>query len=320
VQGFHPELDSAWRFPAASAAASLPPVDRKYFLDTAVMARASGHRGRELSLLAFPLIQVTAFAGACAALDSSRWIAGLLIMVSALFLSFSLHITCHYHVHFKRRSKLANRAIDLAITAVLGIPFHYYQMLHWNHHKYDNALGDFTSTWKLVDGHPVPKRFLTYALLWPFSGNVRSRDQLRIAEAEGYFKPRHRRALRQEALLLLAVYGGLVWLSPVFALAYAATVYAGWCFVTMHNYGQHLPERYGEVRGNSYYNPLYNRLTVYNGLHNEHHVRPGLRYWELSGPAAGEIRHPHLLEGFFFALNRRQADRRAQERAEAEPG
>jgi fatty acid desaturase len=296
------------------------PLTASTFISTVVKARASGHRGRELSLLAFPLIQAAAFAGACAALGGSPWLAGLFILISALFLSFSLHITYHYHVHFKRRSKTVNRGVDLAITALLGMPFHYYQMLHWNHHKYDNAIGDFTSTWKLVAGQPVPKRFLPYALFWPFSGNVRSRDQLRIAEAEGYFKPWHRRALRQEVLLLLAVYGTLLWLGPAFAVAYAVTVYVGWCLVTMHNYGQHLPERYGEVPGNSYYNPLYNKLTIYNGLHNEHHARPGLRYWDLSGPSAGEIRHPHILAGFFFALGRRSANRREQERRRVEPG
>lgn len=268
------------------------------------MRGRSSHGGKELLLLVFPLVQTAAFVAACMALRSSVALAFALMVLSALFLSFSLHITYHYHVHFKRRSRLANRALDLAITAVLGLPFHYYQMLHWNHHKYDNRIGDFTSTWKLVEGKPVAKRFLPYALLWPFSGNVRSREQLRIAAAEGYFKPRDRRAMRQEVLVLLAVYGVLAYLGPALALLYLGTVYLGWCFVTMHNYGQHLPEVYGETKGNSYYHPLYNRLTLYNGLHNEHHTRPGLRYWDLSGPAVSEIRHPHLFEGFFFSRRR----------------
>jgi fatty acid desaturase len=263
---------------------------------------------KELLLLIFPFLQLVTFAAAVQFLGTSYFAAGLLVLLAALLLSFSLHITYHYHVHFKRRSKVANRVYDLAITALLGVPFHYYQMLHWNHHKYDNAIGDFTSTWKLVDGVTVPKNFLRYALLWPFSGNVRSYRQVEIAAREGYLKPHHRPAMRQEMFLLLLLYGTLAYLNVAVAIAYFAMVYVGWCFIAMHNYGQHLPEIYGETKGNSYYNALYNKLTLYNGLHYEHHHRPSIKYWDLAGPARSEIKHPHLLEGLFFAFRRRSAD------------
>jgi fatty acid desaturase len=259
----------------------------------------------EPRLLIFPFLQVVIFAGACAVMPSSYVLAGLLVLLASLFMNFSLHITYHYHVHFKRKSKGANRVIDLAITSLLGVPFHYYQMLHWNHHKYDNALGDFTSTWKQVDGVPVPKNFLFYGLLWPLNGNVRGRRQFEIARREGYLKPRHGRAMGQEMLLVAGIYGALLYLSIPIASAYLGMVYAGWALIAMHNYGQHLPEVYGETKGNSYYNAIYNRLTLQNGLHYEHHHRPSVKYWDLTGPPRSEIAHPHLVEGFFAGYRRR---------------
>ena len=143
---------------------------------------------RELLLVIFPLLQGASFAAVCF-LISNAAAAATTVILAALFLSFSLHITYHYHVHFKRRSALANRLIDLAITVLAGLPFHYYQMLHWNHHKYDNALGDFASTWKDVGGRPVARNLLPYALLWPFRRDLGLREQVAIASREGTSSP-----------------------------------------------------------------------------------------------------------------------------------
>ena len=94
-------------------------------------------------------------------------------------------------------------------------------------------------------------------------------------------------------------------------LAYLSMVYIGWALIAMHNYGQHLPDVYGGTKGHSYYGRLYNLLTVYNGLHYEHHHRPSVKDWHLRTPVAhAEIEHPHLLAGVHFLLKRRRSQPR----------
>jgi fatty acid desaturase len=266
---------------------------------------------RELLLLIFPLLQSASFAAGCLLIDEAPFGAALLVVVAAVCLSFSLHITYHYHVHFKRRSRTANRVIDLAITALTGLPFHYYQVLHWNHHAYDNTIGDFTSTWRQVDGRPVAKSLFSYAFLWPFRRDAPIRDQLTIASREGYLKRCHRLPLAIESIVIVCIYVAMICLDISLAVAYLSMVYVGWTLIAMHNYGQHLPEVYGETKGNSYYGKLYNLLTVYNGLHYEHHHRPSVKYWQLNAPVAhSEIQRPHLLAGLLFSLRRRHSEPR----------
>ena len=85
---------------------------------------------------------------------------------------------------------------------------------------------------------------------------------------------------------------------------YIVQTYLGWAFITLHNYGQHLPLADKEAYATSYQNQLYNKLFCNNGIHYEHHDQPKLAWHELfPNPHAPKIVDLPHLAGPFFNLN-----------------
>ena len=92
----------------------------------------------------------------------------------------------------------------------------------------------------------------------------------------------------------------LYWLSPLALLLYVVLFYVGWCLGSLHNFGQHLPTNYDTpLRATTYSAAWYNRLFFNNGLHFEHHRRPGVPIVKLQPDSEGEpVSVPHLLAAF----------------------
>ncbi|MEN9400887.1 MAG: Fatty acid desaturase [Bacteroidota bacterium] len=223
------------------------------------------------------------------------------VLLGALALNFTLHIFIHHMVHFLPKRTLIELPLGIAFSWLIGIPFHYYTMSHWNHHKHNNQEKDFTSTWRRdKQGVLRPKPFLIYTIFWPFVSNTSLKNQFAQSKVEGYNSRRNELFIGIEFLVNLLLYALLVRISLVVLCAYFLMIYVGWVFISAHNYGQHIPKAYAKFKGFSFSPSWYNRLFANNGLHEEHHETPQLTYWKLSKLEQGaEVQHPHLVAGFF---------------------
>jgi len=181
----------------------------------------------------------------------------------------------------------------------MGLPFHYYEMSHWNHHKHNNNLQDFTSTWKIKGDLIFPKNAITYSLFWPFSSSTSLMEQIKIGKKEGYCTPHRMQLMGIELITNSIFFIFLGYISWIALLGYSVMIYIGWALIALHNYGQHLPQFYDTPKANSYTGAIYNWLFVNNGLHEEHHEEPFKSYWELTAQPQTEhsnIPNPHLFQ------------------------
>lgn len=187
--------------------------------------------------------------------------------LTLLAMLFTLHVTAHEWVHHP-----AGRIAESLMSLFLGVPFEGYRLHHHNHHRFENAAEDWSTT--LGARHPIP-----YALGWP--------SQLLRGWRAFRGDPALPRALRLQQLLLLAWAIVLAIVSWKALLLWIAMVYLGWALIALHNYGQHPP------RGatTSLASPLYNALTCNNGLHAEHHRAPGVP-WNRLTASGGIARSP----------------------------
>ncbi len=111
--------------------------------------------------------------------------------------------------------------------------------------------------------------------------------------------------MRKEGFVNLAFIVGLFYMDWRYAVLFGIMFYLGWSMIALHNYGQHLPTEKHQI-AYSYYGKYYNWLFMNNGLHYEHHIHPGARYWDLKVDRQPERtnKQSHLLDGFRFALGR----------------
>lgn len=257
---------------------------------------------RKIHLWIFPLLECLFIALSLVIVESNMWLALLGILLSALLLNFSLHISFHHQVHFKNSNTILNSLVELIFSLLMGIPFKNYQMGHLSHHKYNNNLKDFTSTWKGKPDHPIAQGIWSYSFLW-FLKAKEMKGNRAMAIAEGYYSSKIKSQQKLESLGLLLLISGLFYYSFWVGLVYIMIIYLGWAFVSLHNYGQHPPLKYGKPKGYSYYNRLYNFLFINNGWHEEHHENPALTYWELDAKKNTDLEYPHLVDGFFKSKN-----------------
>lgn len=190
-------------------------------------------------------------------------------------------------------------ATGVLLTPLLGVAFHGYRISHWNHHRYNNGLEDFTSTWKEENGDPTPKNLFVYCVSWP-EGFIYAPSLFEKSFSDGDASQRDLWWGRAETLFLFAWLAFLYWLSPMALILYVALIYVGWVLISLHNFGQHLPTNYeAPLRTTSYNAIWYNRLFFNNGLHYEHHRRPGVPIAALLPEDNGEsVSAPHLLAPF----------------------
>lgn len=254
-----------------------------------------------MSLWIFPLMQVLSLLLFFRGIETSSW-SCLYLLVSAFFLNFSLHITYHYTVHFPVKSPIVQQLLGVLKSWMMGLPFHYYLMSHWNHHKHNNSILDFTSTWKKQPSGIVPHNVVFYSLFWPFSSSISLPDQIKQGVKEGYCNKKVLKRMVLELITNAVFFAWLGWISWIWLAGYFFMVYVGWVLIALQNFGQHLPQVYGLPKANSFFNKTYNWIFVNNGLHEEHHEVPAKKYWELTpNPqnSLSEIAKPHLIEAFF---------------------
>jgi fatty acid desaturase len=250
---------------------------------------------RPTLVLVFPILQSATFLLAVHFASSLSVLGDALLLASALLLCLAVHVSIHEAVHHPELARFP--LAGPLFTVVMGLPFQGYRWHHLNHHRWNNELADYSSTWRTSPTGPRAWPLWSYVLGWPRQ-LVRSGLSMRAADAAGSVPPVVHRAIRLEQTTLLLLVIGLSVFAPALALRYVAVVYVGWGLIALQNYGQHPPRKYGAETPTSYYGALYNRLLFRNGLHAEHHDVPHLAWYEITADPRGPIRAPHLLQPF----------------------
>lgn len=253
-----------------------------------------------ISLYLIPALEVVFLTAAISVFPSQPLSAIVLVVLAAFAMCFALHMSYHEVAHRSGNWRAWRQlGTGLLLTPLLGVAFHGYRISHWNHHRYNNGLEDFTSTWKNENGQPTPRNLFLYCISWP---EVFTYAPLLIKKAINDGDAGHRDLwwCRAETLLLIGWLVFLYWLSPTALYLYLALIYIGWSLISLHNFGQHLPTNYeSPLRTTSYTAAWYNRIFFNNGLHYEHHRRPGVPIAKLQPDCDGEsVAAPHLLAAF----------------------
>ena len=222
------------------------------------------------------------------------------------WLSFYFALACgiiaHNHNHCSTfRSKRANHWFAAWISLFYGYPtFAWVPTHNLNHHRYVNAEGDATITWRFTNRHN-----LLVAVSYFFVSAYYQSDPIKayIQNAREKNPALYRRILFQYAFwgtsyaLLL---GLAVWLHGLstglyvfgFSVGFPA-LFALWT-IMLFNYDQHVHadafSRYNHSR--SFESPILNFLLFNNGYHAAHHERAGAHWTEL--PALHRELAPHI--------------------------
>ena len=252
--------------------------------------------GRQLQIVIYPLLQGGALLGSWQLASVSWPLCALLLILAAFFMCYSLHISVHEAVHHWRwtRRPWLRRPLESLLSCIIGLPYNTYRLSHWNHHRYNNKVEDYTSTWKLVAETPIPRNRWAYSLLW-FLNNTAMLDRSRYA---GENASADRRWVRFDALVLISFIVLLFKIDLTLGLLALTLNYLGWTLIFFTNYGQHPPVDYDEIMAVSHDGKWYNRLFFNNGLHLEHHLSPAVPIRNLQPDrGAPQIEHGHLVQG-----------------------
>ena len=176
-----------------------------------------------------------------------------IVPVIAIGLWWNANTISHNFIHRPFfRSRAANRLYSAYLTLLLGFPQTLWRERHLRHH---GAIGRSQEIGRSQSERPYDP------------------PQARIVGPFGF-----RRAVIVELLLLVALWSTLAALAPAWLL----TVYLpGWAI----GLGLcQLQGHYEHARGTtSHYGRMYNFLFFNDGLHVEHHARPGAHWTELGG-------------------------------------
>jgi len=249
-----------------------------------------------LTLWMLPILQVLFFAGCVYYFPLTPSGSFVLLLLAAFLLSLSLHVTYHEVAHHCREwgQPIAVMA-GLLLSILMGVSFQAYRIGHFNHHRYNNGIEDFTSTWKQQGESYAPRNLLFYCLSWPraylqFPALVKKAMIDSDADSTALLRCLIESGLLTGVIIFLFYYDSTV------ALLYLALVYFGWALISLHNYGQHIPVGYGAFPATSYAAGWYNRLLFKNGLHYEHHLNPAVPIAELAvDSSAPLVRWPHFI-------------------------
>lgn len=232
------------------------------------------------------ILPVLTVAWLCASVLYSPW----LVVMAAMTMSWSVHISFHEAVH---RCGPGWRGVLAGImaTPIMGLPLDGYRLHHRNHHLYNNEESDVSCTWVRDAGGVRPRNRWWYAVSWP-TGLMRSMIWARGEALAGRVEPWIHSRLRMQQALLVVVLVVLACFTWWWLALYLMYVWLGWTFISLHNYGQHPPFPGGIV---SIHLRWYNWLMHRNGLHVEHHASPQAPIAELQV----DVHAPHTCVPFF---------------------
>lgn len=249
-----------------------------------------------IRLSIFPAAQITAFTAAVVLLPTQAGWATLCLLVAAISMSLSLHVTVHEEVHQPAcQSRVLTYPLHGLMTLLIGAPFAGYKWHHWNHHRHNNGLLDFSSTWRDTPDGPIARHLIEYSLLWPATlARAQARVRVEIENGDVPEEILSSIAWQKFLPLIFAVLLG-VFVSPLSGVFYLLLVYLGWAFISAHNYSQHPPLEGRLTLSTSCDWTIYNALFYNNGLHYEHHRRPGVPHPDLHPEReAPRVTMPHM--------------------------
>jgi fatty acid desaturase len=210
-------------------------------------------------------------------------------------LSFYFALACgiiaHNHNHCPTfASKRANHVFAAWISLFYGYPtFAWIPTHNLNHHRYVNAEGDATITWRHTNRHNVLVA-ASYFFVSSYYQSAPINDYIKQAKIKNP-------ELYRRILLQYVVWGGGY--LGMFALAVALHGFATGLYVfgfamglpalfslwtiMLFNYDQHVhADPFSETdHSRSFTSPTLNFLLFNNGYHNAHHERPGAHWTEL---------------------------------------
>ena len=211
-------------------------------------------------------------------------------------LSFYFALACgiiaHNHNHCPTfRSKRANHVFGTWISLFYGYPtFAWIPTHNLNHHRYVNAEGDATITWRHTNRHNALVAS-TYFFVSSYYQSGPINDYIKQARAKN--PELYRRILAQYVYWgggYLALFGLAVWLHGfstglyVFGFSMGLPALFSLWTIMLFNYDQHVHadpfSKYDHSR--SFTSPTLNFLLFNNGYHAAHHERPGAHWSELS--------------------------------------
>ncbi len=241
-----------------------------------------------LKLALFPLLEFIFFIAALWA--SPMYLSLLFILIAGVLLSFSIHIFFHECVHFKDEY---SSSTHILYSLLLGLPFDGYRVHHFNHHTHSNSLKDFSTTWYMVNNEKKAYSACRYTFGWLRQLSIAVHEPEPFDKEMGNVKQIKSR-IGPQKIAIITFYFVLALISLKAFLLYFALTYLGWAFSALHNYGQHPPDGANTIC--TYANKTYNCIFFNNGLHWEHHQKPGLSWDQLSlENNSSRIKYPHLV-------------------------
>ncbi len=198
-------------------------------------------------------------------------------------------LIAHNHNHCPTfKDRLANELLNHAATLFYGFAaFNWVPTHNNNHHKFTNAKGDATITWRHSNKHNV-----LVAFTYPFIASV---TQIPLIDAYVKEQKQKRPALHRSIMIQLFLCWGLPivltlvdWRATVFALwiPRAFSLYT----IIYFNYIQHVHcdpfSKWNHSR--SFTGAFTNWLLFNNGFHTVHHIKAGM-HWSLAPAAHAEI-------------------------------
>jgi beta-carotene hydroxylase len=210
------------------------------------------------------------------------------------YFALAAGIIAHNHNHCPTfRNRTANDWMNHAATAFYGFAaFNWVPTHNANHHKFTNAEGDATITWRLTNRHHLPM-----AIAYPF---VSTWYQLPLIDR--YLKdakerrPSYYRHLMAQLVICWGLPLGLTlvnWRAAVCAL-WIPRLFSLWT-IMYFNYAQHVHCAAGSAWNHSrnFTNQFLNFLLFNNGFHTVHHMKPGAHWSALPAMHAEVEAHIH---------------------------
>lgn len=249
---------------------------------------------KHYKLFIFPVLQLFFFLLSLQVAGSAYFCC---LILAGFLMCFSVHISYHELIHRTHHYQKDHWFFYLG-TMFIGMPLDGYRLHHLNHHRFSNAIGDYSSTWKATSSGPKARSVWTYCLAWPYFVFI-SRKGMKEDLLSGLTKQSHQLRLNRQKFFFLIFNLTLLLISPGLFFSYLAMVYFGWAFTSLQNYGQHRPLSYELTQTYSCGDEFYNWILANNGLHWEHHAQPVLPWYSLERcDLVPRLNCPHLVFPF----------------------